>query len=69
VHALPAGTVSALTALKRRGLKTGLISDCTHELPASLPSRPVAPPLDAQVFFVEIGVCKPDPGDHLAAPT
>jgi putative hydrolase of the HAD superfamily len=59
--------VSALTAIKNRGLSTALISDCTHELPAFLPSLPVAPLLDAQVFSVELGVCKPDPAIYLAA--
>jgi putative hydrolase of the HAD superfamily len=59
--------VSALRAIKRRGLSTGLISDCTHELPAFLPGLPVAPLLDAQVFSVEVGVCKPDPAIYEAA--
>ncbi len=59
--------VGALRALKDRGLATGLISDCTHELPAFLPGLPVAPLLDAQVFSVEVGVCKPDPAIYLAA--
>ena len=59
--------VSALRALKDRGLATGLISDCTHELPAFLPGLPVAPLLDAQVFSVEVGVCKPDPAIYLTA--
>ena len=59
--------VSALRALKDRGLATGLISYCTHELPAFLPSLPVAPLLDARVFSVEAGVCKPDPAIYLAA--
>jgi putative hydrolase of the HAD superfamily len=59
--------VSTLTALKRRGLATALISDCTHELPAFLPGLPVAGLLDTQVFSVELGVCKPDPQIYLAA--
>ncbi len=59
--------VSALRALRDRGLATGLISDCTHELPAFLPGLPVAPLLDAQVFSVEVGVCKPHPAIYLAA--
>jgi putative hydrolase of the HAD superfamily len=59
--------VSALRAIRRRGLATALISDCTHELPAFLPSLPVAPLLDAKVFSVEVGVCKPDPAIYLAA--
>ncbi|MEV6350014.1 HAD family hydrolase [Actinoplanes sp. NPDC051851] len=53
--------VSALTAIRERGVRTALISDCTHELPAFLPGLPVAPLLDAQIFSVELGVCKPDP--------
>jgi putative hydrolase of the HAD superfamily len=64
---LRADAVSALSAIKGRGLGTGLISDCTHELPAFLPSLPVAPLLDAQVFSVELGVCKPDPEIYLEA--
>ncbi|HET6531026.1 MAG TPA: HAD family hydrolase [Actinoplanes sp.] len=73
VNALRADTrlrpdaVSALRAVKARGLATGMISDCTHELPAFLPSLPVAPLLDARIFSVEVGVCKPDPAIYLAA--
>jgi putative hydrolase of the HAD superfamily len=59
--------VDALDAIRRRGLRTALISDCTHELPAFLPGLPVAPLLDAQIFSVELGVCKPDPRIYLAA--
>jgi putative hydrolase of the HAD superfamily len=59
--------VSALRAIKRRGLGTAVVSDCTHELPAFLPGLPVAPLLDARVFSVELGVCKPDPAIYLAA--
>ena len=64
---LRADAVSALRAVKSRGLRTALISDCTHELPAFLPTLPVAPLLDAQVFSVELGVCKPEPEIYLAA--
>jgi putative hydrolase of the HAD superfamily len=64
---LRADAVSALRAVKSRGLGTALISDCTHELPAFLPALPVAPLLDAQVFSVELGVCKPEPEIYLAA--
>ncbi len=64
---LRADAESALTAIKRRGLRTGLISDCTHELPAFLPGLPMAPLLDVRVFSVELGVCKPEPAIYLAA--
>jgi putative hydrolase of the HAD superfamily len=73
INALRADTVlrpdavSTLTALKERGLATALVSDCTHELPAFLPGLPVAGLLDARVFSVELGVCKPDPAIYLAA--
>ncbi|MEV6629742.1 HAD family hydrolase [Actinoplanes sp. NPDC051470] len=59
--------VSALTEIRGRGLATALISDCTHELPAFLPSLPVAGLLDASVFSVEVGFCKPDPRIYLTA--
>ncbi|MGX6605190.1 HAD family hydrolase [Micromonosporaceae bacterium Da 78-11] len=59
--------VSALAAIKRRGLRTAVISDCTHELPAFLPGLPVAPLLDAKIYSVRLGVCKPDPQIYLAA--
>ncbi|MEV4538851.1 HAD family hydrolase [Asanoa sp. NPDC049518] len=59
--------VPVLWALRLRGLRTALISDCTHELPALLPSLAVAPLLDTAVFSVEEGVCKPDPSIYLAA--
>lgn len=64
---LRADAVSALTALRRRGLSTAVISDCTHELPAFLPQLPVAPLLDSTIYSVRLGVCKPDPRIYLAA--
>ncbi|MEV4344144.1 HAD family hydrolase [Actinoplanes sp. NPDC049596] len=73
INALKADTrlrddaVAALAAIKRRGLSTALISDCTHELPAFLPGLPVAPLLDAKIYSVRLGVCKPDPRIYLAA--
>ncbi|MCM0674225.1 HAD family hydrolase [Micromonospora phytophila] len=59
--------VPMLAELRRRGLRTGVISDCTHELPAFLPQLPVAPLLDVRVFSVQVGCCKPDPALYLAA--
>jgi putative hydrolase of the HAD superfamily len=73
INALKADTqlrpdaVSVLSAIRRRGLATAMISDCTHELPAFLPSLPVAPLLDATVFSVRLGICKPDAAIYLAA--
>jgi putative hydrolase of the HAD superfamily len=56
-----------LRTIKALGLRTALISDCTHELPAFLPSMPIAPLLDVNVFSVEVGRCKPDPLIYLEA--
>ncbi|MFC0528250.1 HAD family hydrolase [Phytohabitans kaempferiae] len=59
--------VPTLRALRRRGLATAVVSDCTHELPALLPTLPVAGLLDARAYSVEIGRCKPDPVIYLEA--
>ena len=64
---LRADAESVLRAVKQRGLRTALISDCTHELPAFLPSMPISPLLDVNVFSVEVGRCKPDPLIYLEA--
>ncbi|WP_184535660.1 HAD family hydrolase [Micromonospora polyrhachis] len=70
IHAdtrLRSDAVPVLRALRQRGLRIGLVSDCTHELPVFLPRLPVAPLLDAQVLSVRLGACKPDPALYLAA--
>ncbi|MFF0366991.1 HAD family hydrolase [Micromonospora sp. NPDC005087] len=64
---LRADAVPVLAALRQRGLCTGVISDCTHELPAFLPQLAVAPLLDVRVFSVQVGRCKPDPALYLTA--
>ncbi|MGS2618135.1 HAD family hydrolase [Micromonospora sp. LZ34] len=56
-----------LAALRQSGLRTGLISDCTHELPAFLPQLAIAPLLDVRIFSVQVGCCKPDPALYQAA--
>jgi putative hydrolase of the HAD superfamily len=64
---LRADAVATLRALRQRGLRTAVVSDCTHELPVFLPRLPVAPLLDAEVYSIEVGHCKPDPAIYLAA--
>ncbi|MGC5030054.1 HAD family hydrolase [Micromonospora sp. DT229] len=59
--------VSTLRALRDRGMRTGVISDCTHELPLFLPELAVAPLLDVRIFSIQVGRCKPDPALYLAA--
>ncbi len=38
-----------------------MVSDCTSDLPALLPSLPIAGLLDATVYSVHLGVTKPHP--------
>ncbi|MGC4821565.1 HAD family hydrolase [Micromonospora sp. DT63] len=64
---LRADAVPVLAALRQRGLRTGVVSDCTHELPAFLPQLPIAPLLDVRVFSVQVGRCKPDAALYLTA--
>jgi putative hydrolase of the HAD superfamily len=64
---LRAEAVPVLRAVRARGLRTGLVSDCTHELPKFLPSLPVAALLDTCVYSVEVGACKPEPAIYLTA--
>jgi putative hydrolase of the HAD superfamily len=59
--------VPVLREVRARGLATGLISDCTDELPRYLPDLPIAPLLNTCVFSVEVAVCKPDPRMYLIA--
>ena len=50
-----------IRALRGRGLRIGLVSDCTSELPTAWPRLPVAPLVDAPVFSCVEGTRKPDP--------
>jgi putative hydrolase of the HAD superfamily len=55
------GAVETLAALKQRGLKIGLISDCSWEIPMLWPELPFAPYIDVPTFSCVAGVRKPDP--------
>jgi putative hydrolase of the HAD superfamily len=59
--------VPVLRALRAHGVRTALVSNCWYELPLVLPTLPVAPLLDAHVFSVDVGRCKPDPAMYFAA--
>jgi putative hydrolase of the HAD superfamily len=59
--------VPVLEALRARGLRTAVVSDCWYELPELLPRLPVHALLDAHVYSVEVGQCKPHPVMYLAA--
>ncbi len=61
VRAVRAGAVETLTKLRLAGYKTGLISDCTPEIPALWRTTPLPPLLDVATFSSESGLKKPDP--------
>jgi putative hydrolase of the HAD superfamily len=53
--------VSTLQAIKARGLRLGLLSDCSCEAPQLWPEMPFAPLIDEPVFSCLAGFKKPDP--------
>ena len=55
------GTLEALTALRSMGYRTGLISDCSGEIPIVWSKTQLAPFFDTTVFSCVAGVKKPDP--------
>jgi putative hydrolase of the HAD superfamily len=59
--------VPVLATLRRRGVRTAVISDCTAELPRFLPTLPIAHLIDVAVFSIDVGVCKPHPDIYLSA--
>ncbi len=56
---------ATLTALRERGLKLGMISDCSWETPVVWEGSALAPLFDVAVFSVKEGVKKPDPRIYL----
>lgn len=52
---------STLAALRERGLKVGVISDCSEEVVAAWPSTPLAPLVHEAVLSAAVGLKKPDP--------
>ncbi|MFQ5810606.1 MAG: HAD family hydrolase, partial [Armatimonadota bacterium] len=53
--------LETLAELRARGLKTGLISDCSEEVPRLWGETPFASAIEAPVFSCVAGVKKPDP--------
>lgn len=53
--------ISTLQTLKGLGFKTGLVTDCTAEVPFLWPHTLFLPLFDATVFSCLIGTTKPDP--------
>jgi putative hydrolase of the HAD superfamily len=61
MFALRPEALGVLGTLRDRGLRIGLVSDCTSELPDAWPRLPLAPLVDAPVFSCEERTRKPDP--------
>jgi putative hydrolase of the HAD superfamily len=58
--------VEVLRTLHEHGLRIGLVSDCSAELPTYFADLPVAPYIDAPVFSFMTGYRKPAPEIYLA---
>ena len=55
------GAVETLHELRRRGLKAGLISVCSDEIPTLWPETAFAGLFESEVFSCQVGLRKPDP--------
>jgi putative hydrolase of the HAD superfamily len=55
------GAVETLEELGRRGIRRGLLSVCTEEVPAVWAETLLAPHFEAAVFSATCGLVKPDP--------
>jgi putative hydrolase of the HAD superfamily len=59
--------VATLEAIRRRGLRTALVSDCSSEVPRLWPETPFDRLIDVPVFSCVVGLKKPDSRIYLAA--
>jgi putative hydrolase of the HAD superfamily len=55
------GAPEVLSQIKQKGLKTGLVSDCTPDAPELWKKTVLAPLVDVTVFSCLVGLRKPDP--------
>jgi putative hydrolase of the HAD superfamily len=53
--------IETLQYLKEAGYKLGLLSNCSHEIPAVWPGSPLATLIDVAVFSCSVNMRKPDP--------
>lgn len=61
MFALRPEALHVIGTLRKRGLRIGLVSDCTSELPDAWPRLPLAALVDAPVFSCVERTRKPDP--------
>ena len=59
------GAREAIAELRRRGVKLGLITVCSEEVPAAWPETELAGLFDAETFSSECGLVKPEPEIYL----
>lgn len=62
---LRAGAHDTLARLREHGLKLGLISVCSEEVPAAWPESDLAGLFDAETFSSNTGLMKPEPEIYL----
>jgi putative hydrolase of the HAD superfamily len=55
------GVLETLAELRSRGLRTGLLSVCSDDVPAAWPETRFHGLFDAEVFSCSVGLRKPDP--------
>lgn len=53
--------IEVLSSLKKDGYNTGLISDCSHEVPIIWEDTPFAKLINVAIFSCKAGIKKPDP--------
>jgi putative hydrolase of the HAD superfamily len=59
------GAAAALAELRGRGLKLGVITVCSEDVPARWPESDLAGLFDAETFSSECGLMKPEPEIYL----
>jgi putative hydrolase of the HAD superfamily len=59
------GATGVLAELRRRGVRLGLISVCSEEVPSAWPETALAGLFDAETFSSDCGLMKPDPEIYL----
>src|SRR6266446_6041612 len=59
------GARETMARLRERGIKIGLITVCSEEVPAAWPETELAGLFDAETFSSDCGLIKPDPEIYL----
>jgi putative hydrolase of the HAD superfamily len=60
-------SIPALRELRRRGVRTAVVSNCDHLTRPIVDRLGLAEEADAVILSFEVGIAKPDPGIYLAA--